>query len=247
MTNPDDKAGGDRTPQGNAPSWVDEVLNAPAPAPRAAVPPVTPAVEPSWVDAVMDASQTAAASRTAPTWPEDLRIPDPAPRATPAATTAYAEDDWVSRATGTQAKDPAMPQGPYVAPLQARSEVDSLGDSARHAMQQLGSAVSSTDVGQKKIVAGLLGIVLGSLGVHKFYLGLTTPGLIMLGVNVGVWILAFLLGLLTLGVGLIVTIPLAGLVTGLIGLLGLVEGVIYLTKSDADFEREYVAGKKAWL
>ncbi|MBB5377763.1 hypothetical protein HNQ07_003262 [Deinococcus metalli] len=47
--------------------------------------------------------------------------------------------------------------------------------------------------------------------------------------------------------GLIVTVPLASLVSGAIGLLGLVEGIIYLTKSDADFEREYVIGKKAWL
>ena len=31
------------------------------------------------------------------------------------------------------------------------------------------------------------------------------------------------------------------------GLLGLIEGIIYLTKSDAAFQQEYVIGKKAWF
>ena len=143
-----------------------------------------------------------------------------------------------------------MPQGLTPSPTSSqsvRSELDNLGDTARHAMGQVTSALGSSDVSQKKLIAGLLGIILGSLGVHKFYLGMTTPGLIMLGVNVGVWVLALLLGLLTLGVGLIVTVPLASLVSGAIGLLGLVEGILYLTKSDADFQRDYVVGKKSWL
>ena len=54
-------------------------------------------------------------------------------------------------------------------------------------------------------------------------------------------------GLLTLGFGLVITLPLAALVSSAVGLLGLVEGIIYLTKSDADFEREYILGQKAWL
>ena len=31
--------------------------------------------------------------------------------------------------------------------------------------------------GSKKVVAGICGILLGGLGVHKFVLGLTTPGI----------------------------------------------------------------------
>src|SRR5215216_6290113 len=38
--------------------------------------------------------------------------------------------------------------------------------------------------GDKKIVAGILAILVGSLGVHKFILGYTTEGLIMLLVTV---------------------------------------------------------------
>lgn len=36
----------------------------------------------------------------------------------------------------------------------------------------------------KKVVAGICGILLGGLGVHKFLLGYNTEGLIMLLVNI---------------------------------------------------------------
>ncbi|MBE0475481.1 MAG: NINE protein [Coriobacteriia bacterium] len=78
------------------------------------------------------------------------------------------------------------------------------------------------------MVAGVLGILLGGLGVHKFYLGYTTEGLIM----AVVW----LLGWLT-----------AGLVSFAVSIVGLIEGIIYLTKTDQDFHDTYVANKKAWF
>ena len=74
----------------------------------------------------------------------------------------------------------------------------------------------------KKIAAGVCGILLGSLGVHKFILGYTTEGIIML-----------VLGLLTCG--------------SVAGIIGLVEGIIYLTKSDEDFYNTYIANKKGWF
>lgn len=77
----------------------------------------------------------------------------------------------------------------------------------------------------KKLVAGLCGILIGGLGVHKFILGYTTQGLIMLLATV-----------LTCGI--------AGMVTGVIGL---VEGIIYLTKSDEEFVRTYIQAKKGWF
>jgi len=78
---------------------------------------------------------------------------------------------------------------------------------------------------KKKVAAGICGILLGSLGIHKFILGLTTPGVIML-----------LITLLTCGIG--------GAVTGLIGLI---EGIMYLTKSDEDFYQLYGVQKKGWF
>jgi TM2 domain-containing membrane protein YozV len=88
------------------------------------------------------------------------------------------------------------------------------------------SLVPSAD---KKIPAGVLGIVLGAFGVHKFILGYTAEGIIML--------LATLIGgVLTCGIA-----------PSIVGIIGLVEGIIYLTKSDAEFYNTYVARKKPWF
>lgn len=80
--------------------------------------------------------------------------------------------------------------------------------------------------GQKnKIVAGLLAILLGSLGIHKFYLGYTSTGIIML-----------LVTLLTLGIGAVV-----------MAIISLVEGIMYLTKNDYEFYQTYEVGQKKWF
>ncbi|MCB9876833.1 MAG: TM2 domain-containing protein [Planctomycetes bacterium] len=73
----------------------------------------------------------------------------------------------------------------------------------------------------KRIVAGVLGIVLGGLGIHRFILGDTTGG-----------ILRILITVVTCGLG---------------NLIGLIEGIIYLTKTDEDFIETYQVGKKAWF
>lgn len=78
---------------------------------------------------------------------------------------------------------------------------------------------------EKKIAAGICGILLGALGIHKFILGYTMQGVIMLLVTI-----------LTFGFG--------GFIMGIIGLI---EGILYLTKSDEDFSRIYVQNKKGWF
>ena len=77
----------------------------------------------------------------------------------------------------------------------------------------------------KKLVAGILAIIAGSLGVHKFVLGYTTEGVIMLLVTV-----------LTCGI--------AGIAMSIIGII---EGIMYLTKSDEEFVRTYIQGQKGWF
>jgi TM2 domain-containing membrane protein YozV len=81
------------------------------------------------------------------------------------------------------------------------------------------------DAKSKKLIAGICGILLGAYGVHKFILGNTSTGVIML-----------LVTLCTCFVG--------GLVMGPIGLI---EGILYLTKSDEDFYQTYMVEKKAWF
>lgn len=87
----------------------------------------------------------------------------------------------------------------------------------------------NSDTSSKKMLAGILGIVLGSLGVHKFILGYTTEGIIMLVVT------------------LVVGIPTCGAGVGIMGIIGLIEGIMYLTKSDEEFYNTYIANKKGWF
>ncbi len=79
------------------------------------------------------------------------------------------------------------------------------------------------------VAAGLLAIFLGVFGVHKFYLGYNTAGFILLGVTI-------LGGIFTFGIA-----------ASVVWLIGLIEGVIYLTKSQAEFNQIYVYGKRDWF
>lgn len=74
----------------------------------------------------------------------------------------------------------------------------------------------------RKIAAGLLAILLGPLGIHKFFLGYTQEGII--------W--------------LVISLCTCGTVTSI---LGLIEGIIYLTKSDQEFYQTYQVNKKGWF
>jgi TM2 domain-containing membrane protein YozV len=76
-----------------------------------------------------------------------------------------------------------------------------------------------------KIAAGVCGILLGAFGVHKFILGYTGAGLIML----------------------LVTLLTCFLASPLMSIIGLIEGILYLSKSDAEFVRTYVEGRKEWF
>lgn len=85
----------------------------------------------------------------------------------------------------------------------------------------------------KKILAGILAIVLGSLGVHKFILGYQKEGLILLGVSV--------VGYATL------CLAIGAFILMITGIIGLIEGIIYLTKSDEEFYQTYQVNKKPWF
>lgn len=80
-----------------------------------------------------------------------------------------------------------------------------------------------------RIAAGICGILLGGLGVHKFILGMPLAGTIML-------IMTLIVGMLT-----------CGLSSTVMGVIGLIEGIIYLTKSDEDFYHTYVVQKRQWF
>ena len=85
--------------------------------------------------------------------------------------------------------------------------------------------MSTVPGAEKKVPAGILAILLGALGIHKFYLGYTKEGVIMLLVSV-----------LTIG-----------LAAWIMGIIALIEGILYLTKTDEQFVSTYVTGRKGWL
>lgn len=81
---------------------------------------------------------------------------------------------------------------------------------------------------KNRIVAALLAFFLGGIGIHKFYLGKTSAGVIMLLCGTVGWITF-------------------GILPGIIWIIAFIEFIIYLVKSDGDFHRDYVAGNKSWF
>jgi TM2 domain-containing membrane protein YozV len=73
----------------------------------------------------------------------------------------------------------------------------------------------------KRIICGIMGILLGVFGIHRFILGDVTGG-----------ILRIVISIVTCGVG---------------SWIGFIEGIIYLTKSDADFIQTYQVQKRGWF
>ena len=82
--------------------------------------------------------------------------------------------------------------------------------------------------GKSKVVAALLAIFLGGLGVHKFYLGKTKAGVITLLVTI-------------LGA------PFFFIGPTVMQVIGVIEGIIYLTKNPEEFRSIYVLGDKEWF
>ncbi|HPW87556.1 MAG TPA: TM2 domain-containing protein [Kaistella chaponensis] len=74
---------------------------------------------------------------------------------------------------------------------------------------------------EKKLAAGLLGIFAGIVGANKFYLGYINQGLIQIVLNV--------------------------CTCGAASVIPLIEGIIYLTMSDEQFDQTYIQNKKAWF
>lgn len=97
---------------------------------------------------------------------------------------------------------------------------------------------------KSKWVAGLTAIFLGCYGVHKFYLGYAAQGAIMLAVTLG---LALPVSFIARALGSVALMKLIGLLQFIPILIGVAEGVIYLIKSEEDFQRIYVAGRREWF
>ena len=101
-------------------------------------------------------------------------------------------------------------------------------DAANESTETSAESGGTAPVAEKKIAAGICGILLGALGVHKFVVGYTGAGVTMLLVSI--------FGAILFGLG-----PL------IMGIIGIVEGIMYLTKSDEEFSSTYIQNQKAWF
>lgn len=138
-----------------------------------------------------------------------------------------------SQPAGTWSAGAGQPQQPYGAYGSSGASAQqpgqqAYGQSGQQPYQQpyYPSACVQT---KDHVAAGLLGLFLGWLGIHKFYLGYSTTGFIMLAVTV---------------IGSIFTF---GLAASVMALIGVIEGIIYLVKSQSEFEQLYVFNKREWF
>lgn len=81
------------------------------------------------------------------------------------------------------------------------------------------------EVASKRVAAGMCGILFGWIGVHKFVMGYTGTGFIMLGVS----------------------IVICGLGSLAMWVIGILEGIAYLRQSDAEFYETYMVNQRRWF
>jgi TM2 domain-containing membrane protein YozV len=73
----------------------------------------------------------------------------------------------------------------------------------------------------KKFLAGILALLIGGSGAHKFVLGYTQEGFIQLFLSI--------------------------ITCGFAGIIPLIEGIIYLTRTNKDFYETYQVHKRPWF
>ncbi len=103
-----------------------------------------------------------------------------------------------------------------------KDDLNKMADEAKETAKEFSDGAKSVASGDnKKLVAGILAILIGSLGIHKFILGYTKEGIIQIIISI--------------------------VTCGIAGIIPFIEGIIYLTKSDEEFYQTYQVGKKPWF
>lgn len=138
----------------------------------------------------------------------------------------------------------AQPPSPQASPAQTAYQQSSMPQGSAQGGYQQQSAASAQSAYQQPpmqphyaaplssrdhVAAGLLAIFLGGFGVHKFYLGYNTQGFILLALSLVGGLFSF------------------GLIAGVVWIISIIEGIIYLTKTQSEFEQLYVYGRHEWF
>ena len=116
---------------------------------------------------------------------------------------------------------------------EVKEDMDEFKEEAKKTAEEFSEGLKTAGGDNKKILAGILAILLGWAGVHKFILGYQKEGIILLVVSV----IGFVLSCIGIGVFMVWAT----------GVIGLVEGIIYLTKTDEDFYNTYQVGRRPWF
>lgn len=116
---------------------------------------------------------------------------------------------------------------------EVKEDMGEFKEEAKKTADEFSEGLKTAGGDNKKILAGILAILLGWAGIHKFILGYQKEGIILLVVSV----IGFALSCIGIGVFLVWAT----------GVIGLVEGIIYLTKSDEEFYNTYEAGRRPWF
>ena len=210
---------------------TEDASEASAAAPSAA--PAEPAKaaepEPEWVPySTAQVIPPTAAPQATPAQPQPQ-----APAAASASTASYTQPAGAPPAPGQPASGYYAPPGygapqtpPHAGPGAVPPQQPYYGYQQPYYQQPYSQPMVTT---KDHVAAGLLAIFLGAFGIHKFYLGYNTAGFIMLAVTI---------------IGGVLTFSLASWV---IWVIAIIEGILYLTKSQTEFEQIYVLNKREWF
>ena len=110
-----------------------------------------------------------------------------------------------------------------------KSEIRSLQKEESTNIDEELSNAEIDELKSRRTSIGILGIIFGFLGVHKFMLGYKREGFILLGVSI-------IGGIITCGIAIIIT-----------DIIGIIEGVMILNKTPMQFKKTYIDRKTTWF
>ena len=110
-----------------------------------------------------------------------------------------------------------------------KSEIKSLQKGESPNINEEFSNVEIDELKSRRTTIGILAIIFGFLGVHKFMLGYKREGFILL-------VISIIGGIITCGIAIIVT-----------DIIGIIEGIMILNKTPMQFKKTYIDRKTFWF
>ena len=110
-----------------------------------------------------------------------------------------------------------------------KSEIKSLQKEESPNIYEELSNAEIDELKSRRTSIGILAIIFGFLGVHKFMLGYKREGFILLAVSI-------IGGIITCGIAIIIT-----------DIIGIIEGIMILNKTPMQFKKTYIDKKTFWF